>query len=404
MPKEYSPFTPGIPVPIEFFVGRIQEVERILESAGRSVAQKSLERLFVCGERGIGKSSLCKFAITLAERNLSVIGLHVFLGGVNTLEEMTRRIFERLLNESIERPWYESVKQFLGNHVKQVGMFGITVEFDAPEKDLTRAVNDFVPALRNLLRQISGQRHGILLVLDDLNGLAASDRFANWLKSLVDEIATGREPLPLTLVLVGLPERRRQLIELQPSLDRVFDVVLIEKFSREETIDFFKRAFNRVGVVVSDDALGPMWLFSGGYPVFMHEIGDAVFRIDADNSVDGGDVFRGVIRAAEVIGTKYIEPKISNAIRSDKYRSILKKIARTPVGQRIVRKDEVTGLDDEEKKVFDNFIRRMKELGVIRDASEGGRGNYEFTREIYSLYFWMQTPGDAARSGERIGD
>jgi hypothetical protein len=28
--KEYSPFTPGVPVPLEFFVGRAAEVQEIM--------------------------------------------------------------------------------------------------------------------------------------------------------------------------------------------------------------------------------------------------------------------------------------------------------------------------------------------------------------------------------------
>ena len=44
-----------------------------------------------------------------------------------------------------------------------------------------------------------------MLVLDDINGLARSDEFANWLKSFVDTVATAKKPLPLFLLLVGLP-------------------------------------------------------------------------------------------------------------------------------------------------------------------------------------------------------
>jgi len=61
-----------------------------------------------------------------------------------------------------------------------------------------------------------------LLIFDDINGLASSAQFANWFKSLVDELATSSKPLPLSLALVGLSERRQQLIAVQPSLDRVF--------------------------------------------------------------------------------------------------------------------------------------------------------------------------------------
>ena len=209
--KEYSPFTPGVPVPLEFFVGRAKELEEIIQHAGKSASQNSLERVFVAGDRGIGKSSLCRMAITVAEEKYNVLGLHVFLGGVNTLEEMGRRIFERLLQKSRDRNWFNSVKDFLGNHVKKVGLFGISLEFTASSEDLKRSMSDFAYVLRNLLEKIKPDKKGLIIALDDLNGLAGSIECANWLKSFIDEAATAEKPIPVLLILAGLPERRRQL-------------------------------------------------------------------------------------------------------------------------------------------------------------------------------------------------
>lgn len=391
MIKEYSPFTPGVPVPLEFFIGRTEEIQRIISSIKKSIKVNNIERLFVMGERGIGKSSICNFARSVAEKDLDILGLHVFLGGTDSLEEMVRRIFEKLLRESTNKPWYEKIKRFLGNHIKQLDMFGLTVEFSATKQELRKAVNDFIPALRNLLLQLSPGKKGILLILDDFNGLASSEHFANWLKSLVDEIATSLEPIPLTIVLVGLPERRKQLIGTQPSLDRVFDLIEIKRFSELETSEFFKRAFSKVNVSIDEKALDLLWRFSGGYPVFMHELGDAVFKVDKDNNIDESDTVIGIIKGATIIGDKYIEPKVLDSIRSEKYQHILRKISQEPLGHRFIRRDVVSKLNAEEAKVFDNFLRRMEDLGVIRKEKERRPGSYEFTNELYYLFFWLHT-------------
>ena len=392
MIKEYSPFTPGVPVPLKFFIGRTEEIQRIISSIKKSIEINTVERLFVMGERGIGKSSICNFARSVAEKDFDILGLHVFLGGTDNLEEMVRKIFEKLLRESMNKPGYEKIKQFLGNHIKQLDIFGLTVEFSATKQELTKAVNDFIPALRNLLTQLSPGEKGILLILDDFNGLATSEHFANWLKSFVDEIATSLNPIPLTIVLVGLPERRKQLIATQPSLDRVFDLIEIKRFNKLETREFFKRAFSRVNVPIDEKALNWLWRFSKGYPVFMHELGDAVFKVDVDNSIDEDDTVNGIIAGAKIIGVKYIEPKVLDAIRSEKYQYILKKISQEPLEHRFIRKDIVSKLTTEEAKVFDNFLRRMEDLGVIRKDKEHGPGSYEFTNELYYLFFWLQTP------------
>jgi hypothetical protein len=391
MVKEYSPFTPGVPVPLEFFVGRAQEIRQFVDGIRRSIALGRAERFFIIGERGIGKSSICRFAQWVAEKEHQILGLHVFNGGVNSLEEMVRRIFERLLRESLDKPWYAKVRNFLGNHIRQLDIFGLSVEFSASEKDLSRAVNDFVPSLHNLLKQLQGEKKGILIILDDINGLASSLQFANWFKSTVDEIAISNDPLPVAFALVGLPERRNQLISLQPSLNRVFELIEIQRFNEDETRDFFKRTFSKVNVEINEEALNLLWRFSGGYPVFMHELGDGVFKADTDNRIDRQDALLGILRGAEVIGAKYVEPQITAAIRSEKYQGILKKIANEPFEHRFTRKDAVFRLNSSEARVFDNFLRRMEKLGAIQKDKERGPGSYEFTSEIHYLFFWLQT-------------
>jgi len=397
MVKEYSPFTPGVPVPLEFFVGRAQEISQFIDGIKRSIALGRAERFFILGERGIGKSSICRFVQWVAERDQQILGLHVFNGGVDSLEEMVRRIFERLLRESLDKPWHAKIKNFLGNHIKQLDIFGLSVEFSASERDLTRAVNDFVPSLRNLLGQLKGEKNGIFIILDDINGLASSPQFGNWFKSTIDEIATSSDPLPVTFALVGLPERRNQLISVQPSLNRVFELIEIRRFSEDETKDFFQRTFSKVNVELNGEALALLCRFSGGYPVFMHELGDAVFKADTDSHIDRKDALRGILRGAEVIGAKYVEPQITAAIRSEKYQGILKKIAQEPFEHRFSRKEAVSRLTSPEAKVFDNFLRRMEKLGAIRKDKERGPGSYEFTSEIHYLFFWLQASAQSQK-------
>ncbi len=389
MPKDYSPFTPGQPVPVEFFVGRLSEINQLKQKAAITVKER-LQVAFLTGERGIGKSSLASFVRFIAEREQNVLGLHTFLGGVSSLEEMARRVFDRLLKESIGKSWENKVKGFFGNHIKQVGLFGISVEFGAPERDLRRIVHDFAPALRNLMEQLRDQKKAILLVLDDINGLASSVEFANWLKSLVDEIATAHQPLPLFLLLVGLEERRQSLVSLQPSLARVFDVIEIQTWSTDETQEFFQKAFSQVEVSVEPEALSLLYRFAGGLPVLAHEIGDATFKVDKDDKIDKKDALNGVIAAADIVGRKHLEPQVFQAIRSVRYRSILRKIATTPFEIRFKRSDLPARLNAEERKVLDNFLHRMRRLDVIRPDPDGGRGAYCFGNHLHYLYFWLE--------------
>jgi len=388
MKPEASPFTPGQPVPIEFFVGRVSEIER-LRSLVRASASGKLRVGFVFGERGIGKSSLVSFVRHLTEREDQVAGVHVFLGGVNSLSEMVRRTFDRLLKESVEKPWHQKIRDLFGKYVKQVGLFGISIELDVPESDLQSLATGLAPHLRKLLTQLKDERKALLIILDDINGLAESTEFANWLKSMVDEVATSANSLSVCLLVVGLEERRQQLIQLQPSLARVFDLIEIKPWSKEETSDFFRRTFQGAGLAAEPEALEMMVKFSGGLPVLAHEIGDAVWRLSVGPVIKAHEAFRGVLEAAEIIGKKLLEPQVLRAIRSQRYRSILRKLAQ-PLGSSFRRADLLRALSAEEGKVCDNFLNRMRKLNVIIPDLEGGPGAYRFSNQLHALYFFIE--------------
>ncbi|MDP8242981.1 MAG: ATP-binding protein [Candidatus Hinthialibacter antarcticus] len=388
MPKDYSPFTPGVPVDREYFIGRENEITTFIDTIRKSVHRKSFERMFVLGERGIGKSSLCKHASFVAEQQCEIMSVHVSLGGVSTLDEAVKRIFDALIKDNVDKPWFGSIKKFFGNHISQIGLFGIDFEFNISDRDLKKAVREFIPALMDLIQKIKN-RKGILLILDDINGLAALPEFAHWLKSTVDQVAIKQKPFPVTLVLVGLAERRNQLIYTQPSLDRVFDLIDILPFEEAKSNDFFLNAFNTVNVKIKDDALKVLWQYSQGYPVFMHEIGDAVFKHDNDGVISSEDVYLGSVDATQVIGKKYIESNVLSAVHSPKYKSILKRFSKREIAFAFTRQESLEKLNNEESKVFDNFIRRMKKLNVICQNNELGLGTYQFTSLPYYLYFTL---------------
>jgi AAA+ ATPase superfamily predicted ATPase len=386
MPKDYSPFTPGLPVPVEFFVGRSDQIKRLRDKVGKA-AQGRLQVAFLLGERGIGKSSLAHFVKFLVEKDDGVLGLHTFLGGVTSLEEMVRRVLDRLLKESADKIWFGKIKDFFGRHIKQVGLFGVSLEFDASQRDLQTLVNDFGPALRDLMQRVKEDKKGLFLILDDINGLATSVEFATWLKSLLDDISTFDSPLPLCLLVVGYEERRQSLIKLQPSLARPFDLIEISAWTDEETSNFFENALSKVNIAIKRDALKYMVKYAGGLPVLAQEIGESVFNWDADNSIDEEDAEMGVLLAAEIVGRKLIQPQVLQTIQSKRYRELLRKIALNISEMQFQRAEVYKHLIKEERKVFDNFLRKMTALNVFVRPE---RGAYKFVNLLHNLYFQME--------------
>ncbi len=388
MNPETSPFRPGQPVPIEFFIGRIREVER-LRGMVKASSEGKFRIGFVSGARGIGKSSLASFVRHLSEHESQVAGCHVILGGVEDLNEMLRRTFDRLLKESMDKPWHEQIRNFFGNHVRRVGLFGVTLELSLKDSDLSTLAHDFVPTVTRLLDSLKGHKSTLFLILDDINGLAGSEFFANWLKGTVDEISTSRRKMPLCILVVGLEERRQELVSKQPSLARVFELIDIAPWSDDEAMDFYRKSFHSVNARVATTDMRELVRCTGGLPVLAHEIGDAVWHTARSLEIDSCEVMEGILTAAEVTGRKLLEPQVFSAIRSERYRSILRKMSDEP-RTRFRRSELLDRLTGEEGNVMDNFLRRMKRLGILETDPEV-KGGYRFPNLLHAQYFWMES-------------
>ena len=388
MTPESSPFRPGQPVPIEFFIGRYREIER-LRSMVNASTQGRFKIGFVSGERGIGKSSLSAFVRRLVERDGDVAGCHVFLGGVQNLGEMLNRTLHILLNESTEKPWHHKLLDFFGDRVSKVGLFGVTLELSLSESDMLSMERNFVQSIRQLIQGLREHKKSLFLILDDINGLANSEGFANWLKSTVDEIATSQQDMHLCVLVVGLEERRQELIAKQTSLARVFELIDIAPWSDDEVHEFYQTSFDVGKAEVTDDGIERLVTFTGGLPVLAHEIGDAVWRTARTEKIEDSEITEGISIAAEVIGSKLLTPQIFSAIRSESYRSILLKMADRP-RPHFKRSEIMELLEGTEKKRLDNFLRRMTDLVALQKDVQG-QGRYRFPNLLHALYFWMES-------------
>jgi len=385
-----SPFTPGRPVPIDYFVARSKEVERIKRAIKQASTGRN-ENVFITGERGIGKSSLASLVRFLADKEYGFLGVHCYLGGVGDVEGMVRIVFQRFFQQTLDKSLFEKLKTLFGRYIKAITLFGVSVEFTADQSELRMLKENFSLAMRQIYEVIKDKKKGIMLILDDLNGITRVSEFAHFIKSVVDELATSEKVFPFLLVLVGIPERREEIIKHHDSVKRIFDLVELSPMTREEVKEFFERTFGKLNIRVAPEALSFLLTYSGGLPMLMHEIGDAVFWLDTDNVIDMWDALLGIKQAAENVGRKYLDPQIYKVIKSQTYQSILRKLGKQPLGRSFKRSELIGKMTEKEKKNFHNFLTRAGKIGIITKGET--RGEYRFVNELFHLYVLMEALG-----------
>jgi hypothetical protein len=348
--------------------------------------------LYVQGEYGIGKSSIAGFVQWLADRGNRLHSIYAPLGGTETLDQVGAAVLEATLRSGALNPTKsEKICSFLRKYVGEQSLFGFTINAEALKKDAPTNASGMLPFLKEVVERLKETGiKGVFLVFDEINGIAANPKFAHFIKGIVDTNAMSKEPLPLLLMLCGVEERRREMIRNHQPIDRIFDVIDIEPMSREEMKEFFEKAFESVQMKIEPDALNLMTEYSAGFPKIMHLVGDAAFWFDQDGIINSKDAFQSVMMAADEVGKQYVDQQVYKALRSTDYHSILAKIAKMgPDSMSFIKGDVASDLTDSEKKKFNNFLQKMKELKVLRSGDV--QGEWVFNVRMVRLYIWLQS-------------
>lgn len=392
--KGKSPFYPGQPVPVELFVGRSAQIERILKRGVGQVSPGKPAAFFIQGEYGIGKSSIAGFIQSIAEKDYGLQGIYAPLGGASNLTETAMAVLEAAVRSGThESGKSEILRNWLSRYIGKQDLFGFSLNLEALRLDAPKLSTPFGMLSflgDHLERSTEKGIRGVVLILDEINGVTANPQFAHFIKGMVDTNALSPSPLPLLLILCGVEERRREMISNHQPVDRIFDVVEIDPMTKDEMEEFFRKAFDSVKMGMEPEAVNMLIHYSAGFPKIMHLVGDAAYWLDKDSLVDKDDAARAVVLAAEEVGKKYVDQQVYRALRSSDYRSILAKIAKMgPDTLTFTKSQVISGLTDSEKSKFNNFLQKMKKLNVIRSGDI--QGEYVFNLRMVRLYIWLQS-------------
>ena len=84
----------------------------------------------------------------------------------------------------------DRIKEWFGDHIESIEIKGNKIKFQVDE-DLSRSFKNYFP---DYIMEIydefpKDKQKGILIIIDDINGLSKSREFADWYKKLTDTLA-----------------------------------------------------------------------------------------------------------------------------------------------------------------------------------------------------------------------
>ena len=384
-----SPFQPGIPVSPDRFSGRNETIKKILRYVNPAIKGQT-QHFFLTGKRRMGKTSVTDFVKDIVGSQKGMIGVYVSNKGNDSIETLTTWIIEALINELPQKSRLERIKEWFGDHIESIEVKGTKIKFKVDEKLAKSFKNYFPDYITEIYDEFPDDRkNGILIIIDDINGLSKSREFADWYKKLADTLAVSNYyKLPVYFLLAGYPERFEAMVVHEESFGSIFHFDLIDCLSNEEVSEFFKATFSQIEMEISDEALEIMVAFSSGLPLMMQQIGESVFWMCEDDFITKKEATAGVINAAYEIGSKQIRP-VLNQIKSNNYEPILEILAGNKMNT--FKRSDVKDAMSISDNVLSNFLSKMVKLGILESTGHKHSGTYEFNNNLYYTYFWIKS-------------
>ena len=379
-----SPFCTNGPVDPEMFKGRHENVRDVLKYIPTVINQGKLYHFFITGKRGMGKTSFVKYLSKEVEDTYQMIPIYINNDGNNTIESLVSGIMGQIINEVKKENLGDKVLSFISTNFDEIKLGSAKFKFNHDIVENTR--DNFSNFLINVCDELYDNKKGLFIVIDDMNGLSEDPNFTSWYKSFTETIDFARCHTPIVFLFVSYLETFDKLTDINPSFSRIFKLIKIDEFYSEDMEDFFIDSFENYGVKFRDDgSLDQMVYFAWGMPLAMQQIGESVYWNLEHEYIDLNTVNKGIINAGYEIGDKQIRTKL-NKIKSNHYENILIKLGEHECIH-FKRSNAIKFLNNSEKKVFDDFLKRMKDLNIINSIGKENSGEYEFSNRLYFVYF-----------------
>ena len=274
-----NPFRPGAGHPPPYLAGRETEkteFARLLEQ------DTILENPILTGLRGIGKTVLLD-----ALRPLAAVEGWLWVGG--QFSESSSFTEERVATRILTDLSVLSSQVMLPLEIRRsTGVDHSALNFDALaevwEKTPGLAVDKLKSVLTTAWTVVSQttEARGLIFAYDEVQTLNEHPERGEYPTALLLDTfqSLQRQGLPLMLVLAGLPNLLRKLVESRTYAERMFRVCFVDRLSTEESEEAIRKPIADAACLLqlSDDSVMEIVKRSGGYPYFLQFICKEVYN------------------------------------------------------------------------------------------------------------------------------
>ncbi len=376
-----NPFIAGPPVSGENFYGRKKELDILKNRIQSTIANSLNDRYLVLyGRRASGKSSILQQLEVINPKDKCL-----FVKVRVTEAEEYRMFLEDILNslfkcleqtKSIWEKTFEKFKIFLSG-IDGISYSGISIHWNTEklgERQVKNTFDDIFPKLWEQIKQSTSYK-ALIVAIDEMDNLAGEDakdfrhKYAFGLKDIGDKWQKSYQDI--FIVVSCLSWIYDELIELQPSLDRFFEIMQINDFDENDIDDMFSKIFTK-GIPQKSASQGyikEIKKISGGVPYYIQAISKEAFELDQNNILDVDDYKASLPKTLKLLDGK-IRVSMKN-IKVQKHAIRTLRLLSASKRPQVKREDICKDIEDSFKK---SSIYKVNEQYEFHEDEYSGPG------------------------------
>jgi hypothetical protein len=396
----FNPFTPGLIVNQDMFVGRdeeLRQIDRALFQTKNGVPWHFL----IHGERGIGKSSLMLSAQLTAVGRVHCWGtkdyfrflaVSVEIEPSTTYERLIRKIATGLIKavSSVEKLGSRATAFLDWAANWEIG----GVKYKKQENDSADFVQDLSDQMAAICERLKEEIDGVVIFIDEADNASSDTHLGEFMKIFTERMTK----LGCGQVCVGLAGLSKVIDVLRDdhaSSPRILNYMRLEPLGKNECIEVVRRGLIRAkeksGVETKIEASAEEWIatYSEGYPHFIQQYASSAFEADNDDNITVDDCTTGAFAengALDQLGEQYFRDLYHAQINSDDYRKVLQVMAMSP--EQYVQRREIAEKTGLKETTLGNALHALKERGIIFPHA-GKQGLFRLPNDSFALWIKM---------------
>jgi hypothetical protein len=281
--RQANPYTPGAGARPPLLAGRDAELEDFGVAFQRLGAGQFARSFVLDGLRGVGKTVLLNEADVMAREKSWVTSGVVECNEDDRLPQLMARLCHRALRKlSVGRRMSVKVERALGVlraftfAMDQTGAWRFNIDAKAVTgvADSGDPEADIVELLTEVGAAADQHGSGVAFFLDEMQYLGKAD--LGLLAAAMHGIS--QQNSPVLLIGAGLPQLPLMLKNAKPYTERLFEYRTIEGLPRATAANALGVPAERLGVHYDRDALELILDHTQGYPHFLQQWGETVWR------------------------------------------------------------------------------------------------------------------------------